>query len=82
MVRGKVLGLAGHLFGTVVELYYSDCLLVFLGIAVLPVQFIMNIYIIFFDFFSILLLGGTTVYKTCRYIIVDRMVSEFRRFSV
>jgi hypothetical protein len=51
VVRGKVLGLAGHLFGTFIELHYSDCLLVFLGIAVLPVQFIMNIHMIFFDSF-------------------------------
>ena len=78
MVRSKVLGLAGHLFGTFVELHYSHCLLVFLEIAVLPVQFIINIHMIFVDFSTILLLGGTTVW----YIIADRVVSEFRRFSV
>ena len=40
----------------------------FLEIAVLPKQFTMSISRIF-AFSSILLLGGTTIYKTFRYII-------------
>ena len=68
MVRSKVLGLAGHLFGIFVELHYSHCLLLFLGIAVLRVQFIINIHMIFVDFSSILLLGGTTVW----YLVYNR----------